>query len=108
MSEEFDNPILDGEDVSADLLTLLDEDGIEHDFEIIDMMEVEDDSYVALIPVQSEDSEESGELVILKSHYDENNEEFLLVIEDEAEYEKIAAIFIQRLSEEFDFEDDFN
>ena len=41
---------MDELDNSVDILTLVDEDGVEHEFEIADVLELEDDSYMALIP----------------------------------------------------------
>ena len=43
-----------------------------------------------------------GELVILKSVFD-GDEEFLEAIEDEAEFDEIAAIFMERLQDDYEF-----
>lgn len=91
----------------ADLLTLVDEDGVEHQFEVVDSAEVGEQSYVALIPVfdkPEELLEDSGELVILKV-VEENGEEFLDAIEDEEEFTRIGDFFMERLADTFDFEE---
>ena len=49
-----------------------------------------------------ESLQDDGELVILKSVMDDG-EEFLEAIEDEAEFDEIAAIFMERLEDLFDF-----
>ena len=54
----------------ADLLTLLDEDGNEHQFEVADTMEYEGEEYMALVPVFDDPEdllEDSGELLIFRS-----------------------------------------
>ena len=87
------------------LLSLTDEDGQEHEFEILDELDEGDNHYVALVPCSEEDDDdEDGQLIVLKSE-EEDGEEFLAYIEDEDEFNKIAAIFVERLSEEYDIED---
>ena len=94
-------------EMGPDIMTLLDEDGAEHSFEILDSAEFEGKNYMALVPVpeQPEDVlEDTGELVILRMG-EEDGEEFLEAIEDETEFDKVGAFFIDRLSDTFDFED---
>lgn len=86
-----------------DILTLQDEDGVDHEFEVLDTYEQDDNRYLALVPVEEDALEEDdGELVILKVE-GENDDEFLVAIEDEAEFDKISAIFMERLEEYYDF-----
>ena len=93
-----------------DTLSLVDEDGVEHEFEIADVLDVEDQEYMALIPLAGEDGEddEDGELVILRvsQELDDSGEPYLEAILDEAEYDKVAQLFMGRLEEYYDFEDD--
>ncbi len=100
------------EKMEKDVISLLDEDGKEHEFEIVDALELEDRQYMALVPLYSEDEaqdalEDSGELVILRvsDEEDEDGEQYLDVIEDEEEYNRVADLFMERLEEYFDFED---
>ena len=89
------------------LLTLVDDEGVEHQFEVIDTLEIEDDRYIALIPVydDAEDAEEDdGELILLKSEM-EGEEEFLVAIEDEEEFNKVSEIFLDRLDEYYDIQE---
>lgn len=98
----------DNEEYEADLITLVDEDGKEHEFEIVDDLEQNGNHYVALVAAYDDPEEElqdDGELVILKSVMD-GDEEFLEAIEDEAEFDEIAAIFMERLQDSFDFTED--
>ena len=89
----------------ADILTLVDEDGVEHQFEVADTMEEGGKRYMALVPVfddAEEMLEDSGELVVLEV-VEHDGENFLEPIEDEALFNKIAGLFMDRLEEEFDF-----
>jgi uncharacterized protein YrzB (UPF0473 family) len=95
-------------DTGADLMTLVDEEGIEHQFEVADSAELDGKNYVALIPVfddPEEMLEDSGELVILRVE-EEDGEEVLDIIEDEAEFDKVGDFFMERLKDTFDFAED--
>ncbi len=99
MAEKFDK------DMSADLYTLVDEEGVEQTFEMIDVMDVGDDRYYALVPYYDDPTKELAadtELVVLKSEFDENNEEILASIDDDEEYEKIGNMFLERLGDMYD------
>ncbi|MCL2539131.1 MAG: DUF1292 domain-containing protein [Oscillospiraceae bacterium] len=97
----------EGVEFLADLITLTDEDGEEHTFELVDTLERNSQSYVALIP-DSEDPEDAlqddGSLVIMKI-VEEDGEEILELIEDDEEFEDISNIFMDRLSDLFEFDD---
>lgn len=97
------------EDFGVDILTLLDEDGLEHSFEVADALDLGGNRYMALVPVM-EDADDvmdyDGELVILKVVDDEKDGEgYLEAIEDEAEFNQVATIFMERLEEDYDFQD---
>ena len=80
MSEEMEyNP---------DLYTLVDEEGVEQTFELLDIMEVDDDRYFALMPYYEDPEDildDTAELIVLKSQMDENDEELMISIDDEEE-----------------------
>lgn len=99
MADNFEN--------QPDLYTLVDEEGVEQTFEMIDVMEVDDERYYALIPYYDDPAKEleaDTELVILKAEYDENNEEILASIDNDEEYEKIGNMFLKRIDEMFEEE----
>ena len=80
-----------------DVISLLDEEGKEHEFEIVDALELDDRQYLALVPLYDESQaaealEDSGELVILR-------------VSDEEEYTRVADLFMARLEDYFDFEE---
>jgi uncharacterized protein YrzB (UPF0473 family) len=104
MAEQNGEPM----DSGVDLMTLVDEDGVEHQFEVADSAELDGKSYMALIPVFDDPKamlDDPGELVILRV-MEEDGEEFLEIIEDEAEFDKVGDFFMNRLSESFDFTDE--
>ena len=98
MSEEF-NP---------DLVSVIDENGVEHVFEELDRIETDSAKYVALLPVYDEAEEiidDDGELIILKV-CEEDGETYLEPIEDDNEFNEIGKIFEERLSEMFAFDEE--
>ena len=100
MSEHYDSP---------ELLTLEDEDGVETTFEILDTMDLDGKTYVALTPY-FENPEEmldgDAELVVLVSET-VDGEEYLASIEDDEEYEIAADAFDEWLDEQ-EFEEDLD
>ena len=94
MSEEYGNS----------LVSVLDDEGNEHQFELLDAIETDDGRYVALLPIYSEAEaalEDDGELVILEV-VTENGEDLLMPIEDDEVFEDIASAFEERLSEYYE------
>ena len=95
-------------EMTPDIYTLVDEEGQEQAFELLDVLELEDERYFALIPYYEnpeESLEDDGDLVILKSEM-VNDEEMMATIEDDEEYERVGAIFLGRLDSMFDDEFD--
>ena len=101
MSEEMEyNP---------DLYTLVDEEGVEQTFELLDVMEVDDDRYFALMPYYEDPEDildDTAELIVLKSQMVENDEELMISIDDEEEYQRIGQMFLEKLSTYFDGEEE--
>ena len=95
------------EELSDNIITLTDEDGKESNFELLDLVELDNEEYVVLLPVDDEESEEPGEVVILKvEDTDEDSEEESYVsVEDEETLTKVFEIFKDKFKNEFDFVD---
>lgn len=95
-------------------LILLDEEGKEHNFEVIDILEVSDNEYAILLPVEEEsdaDSESQDDDAIIFRIVDEGDDkQTLLAVEDDNEWEQVAAAWeekIKEIEEEgFDLEDE--
>ncbi|MBR3630662.1 MAG: DUF1292 domain-containing protein [Oscillospiraceae bacterium] len=94
---------MDNMDYSPEIFTLTDEEGVEHEFELWDIIEADGAVYYGLIP-HNEDAEtiieEDTELVILKL-ISENGEDVLSTIDNDEEYERIGQMFLEK-----SFEDD--
>ena len=87
-----------------DLITLIDEDNVEHNFEILDVIENEKGVFYALYPIfdtADETVEDSGEYYIMEV-IEEDGEEQLAEVEDEALLDERSAIFEQHFEELFD------
>ena len=85
-----------------------DEEGNEVQFEFLDLVELDDEEYVVLLPVTEEGEEEEGEVVILKlEDTDEDSEEESYVgVEDEEILNKVFEIFKEKYKDEFNFVDE--
>ena len=96
----------EGEDLD-NIVILNDEDGNEVKFEFLDLVELDDEEYVILLPVIDDGVEEEGEVVILKvEDTDEDSEEESYVsVEDEEILNKVFEIFKERYKDDFDFVD---
>ena len=91
-------------------ISVSDDNGEEYVFEILDRIDTDDGrQYVAVVPAEEEEDEntdEEIELIILEVTEDENGDPFLSQIEDDAEYEAIEELFIERLSEFYDIDEE--
>lgn len=93
MSENFDNVIV-----------LNDENGDEAEFEFLDLIVYEDEEYVVLLPI--EESDEAGEVVILKLEETENDdEESYVSVDDDDTLMAVFNIFKDKFKDEFNFVD---
>lgn len=106
MSDINNNEQLNGEEFSPDIVSVIDEDGVEHIFEELDVLSIDDKEYVALLPIYDEEVvDEDGELIILLRNYDSDDEIYLEPIENEDEFMRIGKMFEERLADMFEFED---
>lgn len=79
-------------------ITLIDENGEELEFEIIDMFEIDEEEYAILLPLSG--GGEAEEAIILKVGTDENGEEILHEIENDDEWEMVANIWQEILEDD--------
>ena len=91
----------------ADLITLIDDEGVEHEFEILDEIDNDDGVFYALLPTfddpQSE-LESEGTYYIFEV-IEEDGEEQLAEVEDDELLDKLADIFESRFEELYEDED---
>ena len=104
MAEKNKN-IAPEEEYQPDLMTLEDEDGNEVTFEVIDALDHKGVHYLAVVEYVKDESQldEDAQLVILSVGEDENGE-YLDVVEDDETLIEVSKLFEQRLSENFDIE----
>ena len=89
---------------APDLITLVDDENNEHSFEIIGEIEDERGRFYALYPVfdNAEDAvNDSGEYYIMEV-IEEDGEEQLATLEDEALADELAAVFEENFNKLFD------
>lgn len=82
-----------------DVYTLVDENGIEANYELLDIIEVDGQLYFALIPHVEASDISSDRLEILKRTMI-NGEEMLASIEDNAEFVRISQMVLDRIDED--------
>ena len=103
MEENFEGEDLDN------IVILNDENGNEVKFEFLDLIELDDEDYVILLPVTEEGEEDEGEVVILKvedSDDEESEEESYVSVEDENILNTVFEIFKEKFKDDFDFVDE--
>lgn len=83
------------------VIVLTDEEGTEHEFQVIDFFNVEEKEYAVLVPLDEfDDDDEEGEALIFRVEDDEDGNEILMEIEDDDEWERAASEWEERLAEE--------
>lgn len=105
MSDEPNNPESMEEELD-NIIVLNDENGEEVQFEFLDLIELDNEEYVVLLPVEVDEDEE-GEVVILKvEDTDDEEEESYVSVEDEETLNKVFEIFKDKFKDEFNFVDE--
>ncbi|MBQ6885365.1 MAG: DUF1292 domain-containing protein [Clostridia bacterium] len=95
------------EEYNPDIVSLVDDEGKEYIFEVLDAVETDEARYLALLPQYTDPQamlDDSGELIIVKVGED-NGEEYFYEIEDDDEYETIADAFVDRLQDRFEIDE---
>ena len=96
------------DEYGADLITLIDDDGEEHEFEILDVIDNDDGCFYALLPTFEDPQEKvdaEGTYYIFEA-IEENGEQQLAEVEDEELLDKLAELFESRFEELYDSEED--
>lgn len=107
INKEFDTFNEDEVEELDNCIILTDDDGNEVSFEFIDSIDYDGHDYAVLLPFESENNEDDGELVILEVVEDENDAEMVsfISVEDENVLDEVFKIFKERYADEFNFED---
>ena len=107
MIDNFDNNP-ESVEYGNNIVSVVDENGVEHTFEELDRIETDDGRYIALLPIYDEATEildGDGELIILSVVEDGDGETYLEPIEDDKLFNEIGSIFEERLADYFEFEE---
>jgi len=108
MADNFENKANINDEYGPDLVSVVDEDGVEHTFEELDRIETDEGKFIALLPVYDEAEEildSDGELIILQVN-EEDGELYLEPIEDDNLFDKIGKLFEERLADIFEIYDE--
>ncbi|MCI1955557.1 MAG: DUF1292 domain-containing protein [Oscillospiraceae bacterium] len=96
------------DEFGPDLLTLVDDEGNEHEFEVLDVIDNEDGCFYALLPTFSDPQDQveaQGTYYIFES-VEENGEQQLAEVDDEALLDKLAKQFENHFEDLYGDEDD--
>lgn len=96
LDNELDN------NYDADLISLLDDEGNEYEFEILDEMDYKDGHYYALMPLfdlPEEGIDSESTYMIFEAVDDENGEPQLAEVDDDDLLDEIAALFEKNFDE---------
>ena len=95
------------EEFGPDVLTLVDDEGNEHEFEVLDVIDNEDGCFYALLPTfeNPQDSVESEGTYYIFEAIEQDGEQQLAEVEDEELLDKLAELFESRFDELYDEEE---
>ncbi len=82
-------------------VTLVDEEGHEHRFNLLNIVEVEGAKYAVMVPEVQETAEDE-EAVIFRIETDDKGEEMLVDIEDDDEFAKVCEVLDELIEDEDD------
>lgn len=77
------------EDLEEQMIETVDEEGNVINFQLIDIIEMDDKEYALLLPQENEDSEEEKEVVLMRL-LKEGDEYTFEMIEDDDEFNKVV------------------
>lgn len=87
----------------TDLITLVDDEGQEHEFEILDTLETDEGVFMALVPTRQNPEEvaEEAETYYIFEVVEEDGEEQLQEVEDDELLDRLAETFEARFNEAY-------
>ena len=90
--EEFDE--LEDDDL---IVVVTDDEGVEHEYIIIDAVSHKGSNYMLVTPADYEDDDESDdfEACIIKEVEESGDEVIYSLVEDEVEFNEVAALFME-------------
>ena len=103
----MENTMSDMNEYTPELFELVDDEGNKKNFELIDAAEFNGEQYFCMVPSVEDENflEEDCDIVILKT-IEEDGEEILASIDDDDEFERVSAFFLERMQEAFESEEE--
>ena len=95
---------MEQQEYTLDIYTLEDEEGNEVVFEMIDSIELDGQKYYAMMPYYENPEDmlnDDGQLIVLRNEV-VDGEEMMATIDDDEEYDRIGEIFMKRITEMFE------
>ena len=92
-------------DYGNDFVVLTDDEGNEYEFEHLDTLEQNGETYMAFIPAEMS-REDEAELVVLKLINEGTDDEMLASVDDEEELQTVFGLFLERLQNDELYEED--
>lgn len=99
MADINNNEDMNMEEYEPEMVSLFDEDGTEIEFELLDVIEYEGDSYAVMLPP------EDNEVVIMLLEELNDEEDVYSPVEDDDTLTKVFEAFKEKYKDEFNFED---
>ena len=95
------------DEFGADLITLIDDEGEEHEFEILDVIDNDEGCFYALLPTFDDPQDEVGSegTYYIFEAIEEDGEQQLAEVEDEELLDRLAEIFEKHFEELYEEED---
>ncbi|MDR1668703.1 MAG: DUF1292 domain-containing protein [Oscillospiraceae bacterium] len=93
------------DEYGSDFITLTDEDGNEVELEHLDTLEYEDETYMAF-GISDPENEEEETAVVIMTAVEVDGEEMLEEVQDEALLEEVYRLFLERIEEDPEDEDE--
>ena len=96
-----------GEELEDNIIVLNDENGEEARFEFLDLIDLDNEEYVVLLPADDTEDEGAGEVVILRVEDSEDGSdlESYVSVDNEETLNRVFDIFKDKFKDEFDFVD---
>ena len=96
------NDATEFDELEEDLVvTVMDDKGVEHEYLIIDALTHKGSNYMLVTPADFEEDEESEdfEAYIIKEVDEHGDEVIYALVENEAEFNEVAALFMENVDE---------
>ena len=84
------------DDYGSDFISVTDEDGNDFELEHLGTLEYQDNTYMAFVPADMDEEDEDFGLILLRA-IEENGEQLLADIDDEAELNAVYEQFMEAL-----------